>query len=81
MTRFASGYFRANVVRAIAIAAALPLVAVAQNPPVRLSLPDAVRLARSQSTAARLDGVRAEEVEDPVTQRRAELLPCASAVA
>ena len=71
----------AIVLRAIVAAASLPLVAVAQSTPIRLSLPDAIKLARSQSTAAQLAGIRAEEVDARVAQRRADLLPFASAVA
>jgi outer membrane protein TolC len=81
MNSFASRHSLATVLRAIGIAASLPFIASAQNPPIRLSLPDAIKLARAQSTAARLAGIRAEEVEARVTQRRADLLPFASAVA
>jgi outer membrane protein len=71
----------ATVLRAIGIAMIVPLIAAAQSQPIRLSLPDAIRLARSQSTTAQLAGIRAEEVEARVTQRRADLLPFASAIA
>ena len=52
--------------------------AVAQTP-LRLSLHDAITLARTQNTAAVLAGIRAEEIEARVPQRKADLLPQVSA--
>jgi outer membrane protein TolC len=73
---------RTRLLAAILVAGAfVPLMASAQGAPLRLSLPEAVRLARSQSTAARLADIRAGEVDARVTQRRADLLPFATAVA
>lgn len=66
---------------ALAITLALPQGASSQDAPLTLSLHDAVTLARSQSTVAALAGIRAEEIEARIEQRRADLLPSVSALA
>ena len=58
-----------------------PAASKAQAAPLRLSLHDAITLARRQSTAAVLAGIRAAEIEARVPQRRADLLPSLSVVA
>lgn len=58
-----------------------PVAGHAQDAPLTLSLHDAVALARSQSAVARLAGIRAEEIEARVPQRRADLLPSLAAMA
>ncbi len=69
--------------RAIRTAAALLLVAPAtaraQDVPLRLSLQDAINLAREQNIAAQLAGLRADELQARVSQRRADLLPALGA--
>lgn len=66
---------------ALAIALAFPCRASSQETPLRLSLHDAVTMARTQSTVAALAGIRAEEIGARVGQRRADLLPSLSALA
>ena len=61
--------------------AIIPDATSAQAAPLRISLHDAITLARTQSTAAALAGIRAEEFEARVPQRRADLLPSMSIVA
>jgi outer membrane protein len=61
---------------ALTLLAAAPSTGVAQA--TRLSLKDAMTMARTQSTTASLAGIRAEEVEARVAQRRADLLPSLS---
>jgi outer membrane protein len=63
------------VLRFAMILAFIPGAAFAQAAPLRLSLHDAVALARTQNTAAVLAGIRADEIESRVPQRRADLLP------
>jgi len=65
----------------IALLLFVPSVAAAQGAPVRISLHDAITLARTQNNAAALAGIRAEEIGARVAQRRADLLPSVSAYA
>ena len=66
---------------ALAVVISVPSLARAQDPALRLSLHDAVTLARSQSTVAALAAIRAEEIGARVGQRRADLLPSLSVIA
>lgn len=63
----------------LALCLALPGVTVAQESPRTLSLHDAIELARAQGTVAALAGIRAQEIEARIGQRRADLLPSLSA--
>ena len=65
----------------LAVALAFPRLLLAQETPLQLSLHDAVTLARTQNTAAALAGIRADEIEARIGQRRADLLPSLSAFA
>jgi outer membrane protein len=64
---------------ALAVTLAVPLLSPAQEAPLRLSLHDAVTLARTQNTVAALAAIRAEEIAARIGQRRADLLPSLSA--
>lgn len=63
------------------VALFIPAILVAQDAPLRISLHDAVTLARTNNNAAELAGIRAEEIGARVAQRRADLLPSVSAMA
>jgi outer membrane protein TolC len=71
-----------NVLLRTLVSALVALPGVVQGQaPLRLSLHDAIALARSQNAAAALAGIRAEEIEARVPQRKADLLPSVSVAA
>ena len=71
---------RRHLLRAV-LACIAPSALFAQEAPVRLSLHDAIVMARSKNFGAALAEIRAEEIGARVGQRRADLLPSVSAYA
>jgi len=76
-----SGARAARTAATLMVLGLAPATGRAQDTPLSLSLRDAVTLARSQSAAAQLAGIRAEEIAARVPQRRADLLPSLDAIA